>query len=412
MGCPIDAAEAVSSRSSVEFPVQRPGVLRATAFTALITMSGCSDTGLLGFFSPLPPLEPGVIELERAFPGLTFEQPVALVQGPDGRWYLVEQAGRVWTFEDRQDAGRQLFVDLSGRVESGGEAGLLGIAFHPQYVDNREVFLSYTIRGVIDFPFTSIIARFRSLDGGRTIAAATEEVVLNLEQPFSNHNGGQITFGPDSLLYVGLGDGGSAGDPLGHGQNPHTLLGTLLRIDVDGAFPYAIPLDNPFFLGGGRPEVYAFGLRNPWRWSFDRETGQLWLGDVGQNAWEEINVIVPGGNYGWSIREGAECFGPGPCPTEGLIDPVAAYPTRDPDCAVIGGYVYRGSAIPAVRGAYLFGDFCSGRIRGFASESENPNAEVLVETGLRISSFAQAQNGELFVLDHGEGGIYRIVAGR
>ena len=230
-------------------------------------------------------------------------------------------------------------------------------------------------------------------------------------QPYANHNGGMVAFGPDGYLYIGRGDGGSRGDPQNRGQNPHELLGKVLRIDVDHERPFAVPSDNPFVKGGGRPEVYAFGLRNPWRFSFDRATGELWLADVGQYKWEEVNVIQRGGNYGWSIMEGNHCFKPEDrCPREGLLLSVAEYGHDKGRCSITGGYVYRGKRLPVLGGTYVFGDFCSGELFALPAQSERDvlrEPRLLTKTDLRISSFGEDEAGELYVIDHG-GGVYRL----
>ncbi|MFZ5466006.1 MAG: PQQ-dependent sugar dehydrogenase [Pseudomonadota bacterium] len=353
------------------------------------------------------------VRLERVFAAIPFGDPLAMLQAPGdaGRWYVVEKAGRVRVLDNRPDVARsELFADIRERVQARySESGLLGMAFHPDFARNGQVFLSYTTHGA---PLVSRVSRFLSRDGGRTLDAGTETVLLELPQPYANHNGGQIAFGPDGFLYIGLGDGGAAGDPRGNGQNVETLLGAMLRIDVDKGDPYAIPPDNPFAQadgeGGGRPEIYAWGLRNPWRWSFDRATGELWAGDVGQNAWEEIDKIVRGGNYGWAIREGAHCYGTLRCRTEALIDPVAEY-GHDQGCSVTGGYVYRGKGIPALHGAYLYGDFCSGRIWALCQGKGLPR--LLMITGINIASFAEGLDGEVYVLQFGKkGAVYRLVA--
>ena len=364
--------------------------------------------------------------LAPMFGGHAFDKPVLMLPAPPDKaaeaWYVVEQEGVIWRIAPDEDGLHQtVFVDLRQRIESGlNEAGLLGMALHPNFAENGRVFLSFTTKGA---PLVSHVAMFFSADGGRTIDAATETAVLTLDQPFSNHNGGHIAFGPDRKLYIGFGDGGSGGDPRGNGQSPNTLLGKLLRLDVDGAAPYAIPPDNPFAQSGARPEIYATGLRNPWRFSFDRTSGALWLADVGQNAWEEIDVVVAGGNYGWNIREGAHCFNAEDCKTEGLIDPVAEY-GHDAGCSVTGGFVYRGRALPALKGAYLYADYCSGTIWGLFpqagvdvfSTGSNPKARsfeaprVLIEGGPNVSSFGEGLDGELYVLDHQGGAIYRLVA--
>jgi glucose/arabinose dehydrogenase len=355
------------------------------------------------------------LKLERVFPNVTFNAPLAMLQAPgdDSRWFVVEQGGSVRTFPNDQTVTQLTeFIDISDRVDVGSETGLLGMAFHPQYPSIPQVFLSYTRPGASASQPVSVISRFSSADGGLTLNPGSEQEILTLAQPFPNHNGGHIVFGPDGLFYVGLGDGGSAGDPLGHAQNVTTLFGTLLRVDVDGATPYTIPADNPFAQssGGERPEIYAWGLRNPWRWSFDRTTGRLWLGDVGQGAWEEVDVVSMGQNYGWSRREGAHCFPPGSsCSTAGLIDPIAEYSHANGRCSITGGYVYRGLQIPDLQGVYLYGDFCSGTLWGLREVQQSaPLNQVVIESGLNISSFGEDVDGELYVVDL-NGGLYRIV---
>jgi glucose/arabinose dehydrogenase len=346
----------------------------------------------------IPPLA-----LTRVFAQVAMSQPVAMVQLPDedGYWYVVEQSGRVLRFANRDDASAGMFADIRDRVASGGEAGLLGMAFDPCFADSGGVYLSYTRAGA---PLTSVISRFTSRDGGVTLDPASEQVLLTVEQPYSNHNGGNIAFGPDGLLYIGLGDGGSGGDPHGHAQNTQTLLGALLRIDVCGHAGYDIPPDNPFAQGGGRGEIYAYGLRNPWRWSFDRKTGDLWLADVGQGAWEEVDRIVRGGNYGWNLREGAHCYS-GDCNQAGLIDPVAEYSHAE-GCSITGGYVYRGQRIAALRGTYLYADYCSGKLWGLTTQG-GYQSRLLLDSGLNVSSFGEDNDGEVYVIDH-RGGIYRV----
>jgi glucose/arabinose dehydrogenase len=279
---------------------------------------------------------------------------------------------------------------------------LLGVAFHPRFAENGFVYVSYTAPGA---PLTSVVARFNSPDRGVTMDVNSETALLTLPQPFANHNGGHIVFGSDGMLYVGFGDGGSEGDPNGNGQDTNTLLGKILRLDVDNAAPYAIPGDNPFAGGGGRGEIWAFGLRNPWRFQFDRGTGALWAGDVGQNQFEEVDRITRGGNFGWNIREGAHCFSDPQCSTAGLIDPVAEYDHTE-GCSITGGFVYRGSAIPSLSGSYVYGDFCSGRIWALANEQP----QVIADTTLAISSFAEDSTGELLVIDMA-GQIYGLRAG-
>lgn len=364
------------------------------------------------------------LAVQRAFPNLSFSSPVLLLQAPNSsaRWYVVEQAGRVRVFaNDPAVAASTLFVDIAARVRSGGEMGLLGLAFHPQYPADPRAYLSYTTGSP---QLVSRISEFRSTDGGQTLDPASERILLTVSQPETNHNGGHIAFGADGFLYVGFGDGGSGGDPfgtIGNGQNLQTVLGKLLRIDIagdTGAVRYRIPAGNPFAgnppcsTGSGAqscPEIYAIGLRNPWRWSFDRGSGELWLGDVGQGAWEEINRVVVGGNYGWRCREGAHPFNSNCGTAQNLIDPVAEY-AHTVGQSVTGGYVYRGSAIPALGGRYVFGDFVSGRIWHIARDT--PPTMVVssgFDSGLQIASFGQGVDGEIYIVDYG-GTLHRLVA--
>ncbi len=352
----------------------------------------------------------GIARLEPAFPNLRFSQPVALLQAPGDatRWYVVEQAGRVVVFDDDPAASEtSVFVDIRERVNSrSNEAGLLGMAFHPDYQANGQVILSYTAGGRT---LKSVVARFFADGARRALDPASERVILTVDQPFRNPNGGQVTFGPDGFLYIGFGDGGAGGDPRGNGQNTNTLLGAKLRIDFDRGDPYAIPPDNPFAAGGGRPEIYAWGLRNPWRWSFDTASGDLWAGDVGQNRIEEIDIIVKGGNYGWNVREGSEPFRGARGPGAGLIAPVAEYSHRF-GCSVTGGYVYRGSEIPALAGTYVFGDYCSGRFWGLAPDVGGGRTMApLFDGHINLSSFGEAHDGRLFAVDL-DGALFQIVA--
>ncbi len=311
------------------------------------------------------PVENTGVTTKRIFPKLGFRQPVFVLQAPGdaSRVFVVLRGGIVQVFpNDDAAATTSTFIDITSRVNSGAgtEAGLLGMAFHPQFATNHEVFLSYTGYGG-SINLRSVISRFKSNDNGATLDPASEEILLTFDQPYANHNGGNIAFGPDGYLYIGFGDGGSGGDPQNHAQDLNSLLGKFLRIDVNGAKPYAIPPTNPFRNGGGRPEIYAWGLRNPWRWSFDRATGELWAGDVGQGAIEEVDRIVLGGNYGWRIKEGDQCYNPNPCNGAGLINPIVQY-THAEGIAVTGGYVYRGSAIPSLVGHFLYADYGSGTI--------------------------------------------------
>ncbi|HEY5569547.1 MAG TPA: PQQ-dependent sugar dehydrogenase [Gammaproteobacteria bacterium] len=424
--------------------------MRIPAILILLTAAGChgsSDDGS-GNNPPSPPgpaagldqrpsnltcLAPSTnggagvdIELTRVFTSLppNLSQPLAMLQAPSdaSRWFVLEKTGRVRVFANTPNVAAfdADFIDIPASFPTfndASEGGLLGMAFHPGFATNREVFLSWT-EGT---PMVSVIARFTSLDGGATLDPGSREDIIRVNQPFTNHDGGQIAFGPDGFLYIGFGDGGSGGDPDGHAQNTRDLLGNMLRIDVDGAVPYAIPASNPFS-GGARcpadhtsttncPEIYAFGFRNPWRWSFDTATGELWVGDVGQNAFEEIDRVELGGNYGWDCREGSSTFG-SPAPScavaTNLIDPVHEY-GRSFGFSVTGGYVYRGSQIPALVGDYVFGDYGSGVIwRLVDAGSGGFAAQNLLDTSLSIASFGEDEDGELYVVDIAQGRLYRI----
>lgn len=368
---------------------------------------------------PLTAPSGAAVAVERVFPELPFDRPVAMLHDPvDGsRWFVLEKEGRIRVFanDPAADSFDPDFIDLD--VDTRGEGGLLGMAFDPEYPTRPEVYLSFTEGPTM----VSVVARFTSNDGGITLDPGSREDVIAANQPFTNHNGGHIAFGPDGHLYIGLGDGGSGGDPLGHAQNTETLLGALLRIDVGGGAPYAIPADNPFAgnplcpadhtSSTDCPEIFAWGLRNPWRFSFDRQSGALWLADVGQSAREEIDVVEHGGNYGWNCREGRIAYSqPGPaCASLPSFDePVHDYP-RTEGQSVTGGYVYRGTAIPTLLGQYVFGDFVSGRIWRLVDDGAGGlDADELASTGLSIVSFAEDRNGELYIVDYG-GTLHRIV---
>jgi len=336
------------------------------------------------------------------------EAPLYVTHAGDrsGRLFVVEQAGRIRIISDGRLLARP-FLDISARVISGGEMGLLSVAFHPRFAANGRFFVNYTANGG---RLRTVIAEYRVSADDPNVASRTERVLLTIDQPYRNHNGGLNLFGPDGMLYIGMGDGGSGGDPHNNGQRLDTLLGKMLRIDVDGGTPYRVPPDNPFVgRAGARGEIWAYGLRNPWRFSFDRADGRLFLADVGQNAWEEIDLIERGGNYGWRIMEGAHCFQPQTgCDRTGLALPIAEY-GREGGCSVTGGHLYRGSRIRDLVGRYLFADYCAGRFWVLSEASGRWTMSTLLESGLRVSSFGEDQDGELYVVDHG-GAIYRIVA--
>ena len=369
--------------------------------------------------SPAASVAVGAIEGRLLAEGMA--APLGVVHAGDGsgELYVIEQGGTVRRIvapeagTDQRTVQASPFLDISDRVTAGGERGLLGFAFHPAYAENRRVFAHYT-----DLAGDTVLAEYAAAPDGATADLASERVLLSVDQPYANHNGGMLAFGPDGHLYLALGDGGSGGDPLGHGQNTETLLGSILRLDVDAPaggsddMPYAIPPDNPFVADGGRPEIWAYGLRNPWRFSFDRGTGDMYIGDVGQGSWEEIDhqsADGPGGqNYGWNIMEGAHCYATPDCDQMGLTLPIAEYPHGAGDCTVIGGHVYRGADFPALVGTYLFGDYCSGRVWGLAV-GEDSEPRLVAETGLTIGSFGEDEAGELYFVDIASGSLYRVV---
>jgi glucose/arabinose dehydrogenase len=353
---------------------------------------------------------PPSLALEAVASGIS--EPISIEATPDG-WLLVnERNGRVMAVNP--DGETALALDLTDRVLGGGERGLLGLALHPEWPEIGRIFVHYTDRNG-----DTVLSEFAatSTSDPPVLDRASERVLLQVAQPYANHNGGQLAFGPDGYLYFGLGDGGAGGDPLGNGQNPFTLLGAILRLDVSEPGAYSIPEDNPFADGAdGAPEVYLWGLRNPWRFSFDPATGQMWIADVGQSAYEELNRLDPvadaGANLGWNVMEGSHCYADAACSSAGMLLPVAEY-GRDLGCSITGGYVYRGQAIPDLGGWYLSGDYCSGRLFGVRSDAagEAVIPRVLLETGANISSFGSGSDGELYVADLTSGTIYRIVAG-
>jgi len=371
------------------------------------------------FFLALPPGQ-SVCRAAVFFPRISlvplatgFARPVQVTHAGDGSGllYVVEQGGRIRTIRNGSVEPTP-FLDISGRVLSGGEQGLLGLAFPPGYAANGRFYVNYTRTP----DGATVVARYRAAGTPRVADPTSEEVLLVIGQPFANHNGGQVAFGPDGFLYIGMGDGGSGGDPQNNAQNPATLLGKMLRIDVEaGVQPYAIPPSNPFVgTAGFREEIWAQGLRNPWRFSFDRLTGDLYIGDVGQSAFEEIDFQPagsPGGeNYGWKIMEGSHCFGAAGCDNTGLVPPVAEY-DHSQGCSVTGGRVYRGDAVPTLRGVYLYADFCSGRIFGLMPDGPTWRSETLLTVPLSISSFGEDEAGNLYVTDHAGGAVHRITAG-
>jgi glucose/arabinose dehydrogenase len=379
-------------------------VLIMVGVVALASLLGCDS-------ERTPPT--GNIQVERVFPDLSFQEMTNLIQPDDtsGLIYVTEQGGVIWAFSPDNAQQANIFLDLTDRVNRGGnEEGLLGLTFDPDYQENGYFYVYYSAAD----PTRSVLSRF-SLDQENTDVADpdSEVIIMEVEQPYSNHNAGQLVFGPDGYLYIGLGDGGGAGDPLGNAQDVSTVLGSILRIDVSGLSgpgDYEIPADNPFVgTEGAREEIWAYGLRNPWRFSFDSETGLLWAGDVGQSAWEEIDIITKGANYGWNIMEGSHCYSPSTgCDQSGLVLPIYEYDHSEGRCSITGGYVY-GGEIVSLQGYYIYGDYCSGDIWALVYEGDVVTENMLlVESGLRITSFGEDLEGNLYILAR-QGGIYTLV---
>ena len=345
----------------------------------------------------------------------TFANPVYITtpSGDSARLFVVEQGGTIRVLHHDTTRARP-FLNITSSVLSGGERGLLSMAFHPQYATNGRFYVYYTNRnGDIR------IVRFNVSSDPDSADPATADTVLKIPHPVNNnHNGGQLQFGPDGMLWAGTGDGGGGGDPDGNGQDKHALLGKLLRVDVNGASGYAIPADNPGATDTSfAPQVWAYGLRNPWRFSFDRQTGDLYIGDVGQNLWEEIDVAPTttqrgrGANYGWNIMEGNHCYNASSCNTSGLTLPVTEYihSPASGTCSVTGGYVYRGSALPVLAGSYFYGDYCNGSILSIRYPGSTPaDWTPLLSTGSGLSSFGEDGRGELYLVSL-TGPVYRIV---
>jgi glucose/arabinose dehydrogenase len=355
--------------------------------------------------------EPPVYEynIENAFPNLSFTSPVGIYDANDGsnRLFVVEQIGDIQVFEnDPSVDSYSTFLDFSSEVTAAGEQGLLGLAFHPNYATNGYFYIYY----IDEINTDSVISRFSVNATDINKANESSEVeLLRIPQPYSNHNGGQIAFGPDDYLYIALGDGGGSYDPDGNGQNRSTLYGSILRIDVDSGSPYSIPVDNPFYANaeGYAEEIYAFGFRNPWRFSFDFDTGDLWVGDVGQNQWEEIDIVENGMNYGWNTREGSHDVNPGTNVTV-MVNPIWEYDHSFGN-SITGGFVYRGTEFSELQGKYIYGDYGSGLI--WALEFSNGalvSNDLLVDTPINIPSFGIDGNNNLYICGF-DGSIYYLV---
>jgi glucose/arabinose dehydrogenase len=423
-------------------PRSRPPATPAFALALAIGLGACSGTA-----TPAPTAQPTLTPVQTAAPTATpapspaptatptplatstrldrvtvSVEPFAKVPGTPlemtapndgtGRLFVGNQEGQVWVVARDGTVGKTPMVDLSKRLVSGGEQGLLGIAVHPAFPTDPRFFVDFT-----NTNGDTVIASL-AIDPANPdrLDPTSFKQLLFIDQPFDNHNGGSIQFGPDGYLTIAMGDGGSGGDPLGNGQNLNVLLAKILRIDVDGspsAGPYAIPPENPYAKGGGKPEIWITGTRNPWRTSFDRTTGDFWIGDVGQDQWEEVDVVrkgTPGPvNLGWSVAEATHCYNTRVCDQSAFLPPVAEY-SHDKGCAVVGGYVYRGSTFPFLAGTYLFSDNCTSRIWGLDATSIGPSAPVEVGsvTG-NVASFGQDAQGELYVLTL-EGFVLRVAA--
>jgi len=366
-----------------------------------------------------PPAAGDSLRLQLVASGLSSPVYLSAPPGDTERLFIVEQAGRIRIVpHGQQQPLATPFLDISNRVLSGGEEGLLSVAFHPAYATNHYFYVDYTHSNAASDTVYTVIERYTVSADSNIADSATHKLILRITQPqpvslYPNHKGGLVMFGPDGMFYIGMGDGGSGGDPQNRAQNPDSLLGKLLRIDVDGGDPYAIPTGNPFKNGGGAPEIWALGLRNPWRYAFDAPSGLLYIADVGQNTWEEVDVEpmnTAGLNYGWRIMEGAHCYNPNPCSSSGLVLPAVEYDHSNGDCAVIGGFVYRGTRSPSLAGQYFYSDLCGGWLRSFTFAGGGVATRTLWTPNISLSSptsFGQDANGELYVLS-GNGTVYRI----
>jgi glucose/arabinose dehydrogenase len=396
-------------RPTATVPSARTAAPSATASTSLEPTASANPTATVTA-TPVPPasVAPFTLGLEPyagGFQALTF---VTDAGDGSGLMYAVEQRGVIWPIAADGTVAQVPFLDITDRISTGGERGLLGLAFHPDYRTNGRFFVAYT-----NLAGDDVISEFtRSVR--QEADPGSERILMTIHEPFANHNGGMVAFGSDGYLYIGLGDGGSGGDPFGNGQNGGVLLGKILRIDVDSGDPYGIPADNPFANGPNLPEIWDLGMRNPWRYSFDRATGDLWIGDVGQSAREEVDAEPAGQggrNYGWNIMEGTICYDATSCDETGLTLPVYDY-GRGNICAVTGGYVYRGTQFPQLAGQYVFSDYCSGTLWTMDAASTLATGQGHVmevgQSGKAPSAFGEDEAGELYLVDH-NGSIFKVV---
>jgi glucose/arabinose dehydrogenase len=356
------------------------------------------------------------IQLSLRASGLTKPVFVTSARDKTGRLFIVEQGGRIRIWKDWKLLSTP-FLSITSQVSKGGEQGLLGLAFHPSFKTNRRLYVNFT-----DLNGDTVIREYRvSSTNPNVVATSTARTIIKIAQPYANHNGGMLAFGPDGYLYIGMGDGGSGGDPGNRAQNKDSLLGKMLRINVNSTTSttnYTTPTSNPYYGVAGRNEIWQIGLRNPWRFSFDRANGNLWIADVGQSKWEEINrgTRTSSGparkaNWGWRVMEGMHCYNPSTgCDTTGKWYPLAEYAHENGRCSVTGGYVYRGTKVPALVGGYVFADYCSGEIWVLDSAAARPAPKtLLLDTDMNISSFGEGGSNELYMLDASGGKLYAIV---
>ena len=372
-----------------------------------------------GFDVPLAAPTDAKIALARRAGGLSMPVFVTSAKDGTGRLFIVEQhSGRIKIYQNGSIRTTP-FLSIGSQVSKGYEQGLLGLAFHPSYSTNRKLYVNFT-----DTSGNTVIREYKaSTTNPNVVATSTARTILRISQPYDNHNGGSLAFGPDGYLYIGTGDGGSSGDPGNRAQNKESLLGKMLRLNINGSTStrnYVFPSTNPYVGVAGRNEIWQIGLRNPWHFSFDRANGDLWIGDVGQRNWEEIDRAKRtstgagrGVNWGWRVLEGFHCYNPSTgCSTSGKTMPLAEYDHSGGRCSVTGGYVYRGTSIPALVGGYLFADYCSGEIWVLNSSATSPANETrLLDTSFTISGFGENQSGELYLLDHSGGVLYAVVPG-
>jgi len=396
-------------------------------FAALYLLSGCKrikgdDVGQPISTNPAPttplPVDLGKYNITPAFPNLAaITNPVELTSPDDAtnRIFVVSQKGVIHEFSNTSGVStKNIFLDISSKVTASGEMGLLGLAFSPSYRTDGYFYVNYVRKN----PNTeTVIARYKvSASNPNQADAASEEILLTYAQPYENHKGGKLAFGIDGYLYIAVGDGGSAGDPFKNGQNTKVLLGKILRIDVSkvgSGTPYTIPVDNPFkgYTGGVREEIYAYGLRNPWRFSFDKTTGFLWAADVGQDKTEEIDIIKKGANYGWNITEGDDCYLTPGCSVTGITRPIYTYPHGNLGASITGGYVSRDINLPGLAGRYVYGDYVSGNIWALVVTNNQVVQNDLIGkvAGNTLSSFGEDGNNNLYILNYSDGKIYKFV---